>query len=66
MFWQKEKAKIRNTVFNENPFNTGDLLSIYMFSKEGRWIKNSEGEWKKSSTQFENFLTSYEIKNKKS
>lgn len=59
---EKKKVKLRNTIFNENPFKEGSLIDVYSFSKEGRWLKDKEGNWEKSVTQFEDFLTFYEIK----
>ncbi|MCI7633939.1 MAG: PHP domain-containing protein [Mollicutes bacterium] len=61
---EKKKVKLRNTIFNENPFKEGSLIDVYSFSKEGRWLKDKDGNWERSVTQFEDFLTSYEIKNK--
>lgn len=59
---EKKKVKLRNTIFNENPFKEGSLINVYSFSKEGKWLKDKEGNWEKSVTQFEDFLTFYEIK----
>lgn len=59
---EKKKVKLRNTIFNENPFKEGSLIDVYSFSKEGRWLKDKEGNWERSVTQFEDFLTFYEIK----
>ena len=63
---EKKKVKLRNTIFNESPFKEGALIDVYSFSKEGRWLKDKDGNWERSVTQFEDFLTSYEIKNKNS
>lgn len=63
---EKKKVKLRNTIFNESPFKEGSLIDVYSFSKEGRWLKDKDGNWERSVTQFEDFLTSYEIKNKNS
>lgn len=58
---EKKKVKLRNTIFNENPFKEGSLIDVYSFSKEGRWLKDKEGNWEKSVTEFEDFLNNYKV-----
>ena len=59
---KKFKVKVRNGVFSQNPFKVGDILQILSFSKEGKWILNSETQkWEKSCTVFEDILNSYRV-----
>lgn len=58
----KMKVKVRNNIFNFNPFQKGDILKITVFDKEGKWTKNAETQkWEKSSTVFEDILSSYKV-----
>lgn len=58
----KKQVKVRSKVFNDNPFVKGNLLKIFNFAREGKWIKNSETqEWEKSLTNFEDFLNNYKV-----
>ena len=59
---KKFKVKVRNGVFSQNPFKVGNVLQILSFSKEGKWILNSETQkWEKSCTVFEDILNSYRV-----
>ena len=59
---KKFKVKVRNGVFTSKPFKVGDILQILSFSKEGKWILNSETQkWEKSCTVFEDILNSYRV-----
>lgn len=59
---KKFKVKVRNGVFTSKPFKVGDILQILSFSKEGKWILNSETQkWEKSCTIFEDILNSYRV-----
>ena len=63
---KKFKVKVRNGVFTNKPFKVGDILQILSFSKEGKWILNSETQkWEKSCTVFEDILNEYNIERQK-
>lgn len=59
---EKRQVKIRNKIYEKNPFYIGDILEIKTFDREGKWIRNNETkEWIKSTTEFEDFLNEYII-----
>lgn len=54
------KAKITNgNLFSENPFKEGFLLAVELSKKPKNKIV--DGKWKKSKTEFDNIIDSYEI-----
>lgn len=55
----KVQAKCKSKIFEANPFEIGDILQINNISNEGKWIKDEEGNWTRSTTDFENFLNSF-------
>ncbi len=58
----KKQVKVRGKIFNSKPFEKGDLLKISTFDREGKWSKDNEtNEWKKSTTEFEDILSNYNI-----
>lgn len=53
---EKRQVKIRNKIYEKNPFYVGNILEIRTFDREGKWIKDNETkEWMKSTTEFEDF-----------
>lgn len=59
---EKRVIKIRNKIFDNKPFDKGQILSIYTFNKEGKWKKDNEtGEWTKSTTDFELIVNDYNV-----
>ena len=60
---QKKIVKIKNSIYNENPFNKNDILEVLLFTKEGKWVLDEENnEWVKSSTMFDDFINNYELR----
>lgn len=64
---ENKKVKIKNSIFDNKPFEVGKILNIPSFEREGKWILNKETEnWERSDTQFEDFIVNYIIiENKK-
>lgn len=56
-----QQTKIRNKIFQTQPFSKGDTLNITLFSQEGKWIKDEEGKWKQSNSDKEYFINEYNI-----
>lgn len=56
-----QQTKIRNKIFQTQPFNKGDTLNITLFSQEGKWIKDEEGKWKQSNSDKEYFINEYSM-----
>lgn len=56
-----QQTKIRNKIFQTQPFNKGDTLNVTLFSQEGKWIKDEEGKWKQSNSDKEYFINEYNI-----
>lgn len=56
-----QQTKIRNKIFQTQPFNKGDTLNVTLFSQEGKWIKDEEGKWKQSNSDKEYFINEYSI-----
>lgn len=58
----KKQVKVRNRIYEKNPFYVGDILEIKTFDREGKWMRDNETkEWIKSTTEFEDFLNEYII-----
>ena len=51
-----EIVKVRRKKYDESPINVGDIIKTMECSEEGRWSKNSEGEWQQSSSDKERIL----------
>lgn len=56
-----QQTKIRNKIFQIQPFSKGDTLNVTLFSQEGKWIKDEEGKWKQSNSDKEYFINEYNI-----
>lgn len=56
-----QQTKIRNKIFQVQPFSKGDTLNVTLFSQEGKWIKDEEGKWKQSNSDKEYFINEYNI-----
>lgn len=56
-----QQTKIRNKIFQTQPFSKGDTLNVTLFSQEGKWIKDEEGKWKQSNSDKEYFINEYNI-----
>lgn len=56
-----QQTKIRNKIFQTQPFSKGDTLNVTLFSQEGKWIKDEEGKWKQSNSDKEYFINEYSI-----
>lgn len=56
-----QQTKIRNKIFQVQPFSKGDTLNVTLFSQEGKWIKDEEGKWKQSNRDKEYFINEYNI-----
>lgn len=56
-----QQTKIRNKIFQIQPFSKGDTLNVTLFSQEGKWIKDEEGKWKQSNSDKEYFINEYSI-----
>jgi DNA polymerase III alpha subunit len=56
-----QQTKIRNKIFQAQPFSKGDTLNVTLFSQEGKWIKDEEGKWKQSNSDKEYFINEYNI-----
>lgn len=56
-----QQTKIRNKIFQVQPFSKGDTLNVTLFSQEGKWIKDEEGKWKQSNSDKEYFINEYSI-----
>lgn len=56
-----QQTKIRNKIFQTQPFNKGDTLNVTLFSQEGKWIKDEEGKWKQSNSDKEYFINEYSM-----
>lgn len=55
------KARITNgNIFSENPFNKNMLIMIEKMSKKPK-MKNVNGKWEKSKTEFNNIIEEYDI-----
>ena len=59
---ESKKVKIKNSIFDNKPFEVGKMLNIPSFEREGRWTLNKETEkWERSTTQFDDFIVNYII-----
>lgn len=56
-----QQTKIRNKIFQTQPFSKGNTLNVTLFSQEGKWIKDEEGKWKQSNSDKEYFINEYNI-----
>lgn len=56
-----QQTKIRNKIFQTQPFSKGDTLNVTLFSQEGKWIKDEEGKWKQSNSDKEYFINEYSM-----
>lgn len=57
---ENKKVKIKNSIFDNKPFEIGRILNIPSFEREGRWTLDRETEkWKRSTTQFDDFIVNY-------
>lgn len=51
-----EIVKIRRKKYDEAPINVGDIIKTMECSEEGRWLKDSNGDWQQSQQDKENIL----------
>lgn len=57
---ENKKVKIKNSIFDNKPFEIGRILNIPSFEREGRWTLDRETEkWERSTTQFDDFIVNY-------
>lgn len=56
-----EKIKIRKKTWNKNPIHSGDIIKITEIKPEGRFFKDSNGEWQQSTTNFEDIVQKYNL-----
>ena len=51
-----EVVKVRRKKYDEAPINVGDIIKTIECSEEGRWSKDSNGDWQQSQQDKENIL----------
>lgn len=51
-----ETVKVRRKKYDEAPINVGDIIKTMECSEEGRWSKDSNGDWQQSQSDKENIL----------
>lgn len=51
-----EVVKVRRKKYDEAPINVGDIIKIIECSSEGRWSKDSNGDWQQDNTDKESIL----------
>lgn len=51
-----EIVKVKRKKYNEAPINVGDIIKTIECSKEGRWSKDSNGEWQQDHSDNEIIL----------
>lgn len=51
-----EIVKVRRKKYDEAPINVGDIIKTMECSEEGRWSKDSNGDWQQSQQDKENIL----------
>lgn len=57
---ENKKVKIKNSIFDNKPFEIGRILNIPSFEREGKWTLDRETEkWERSTTQFDDFIVNY-------
>lgn len=51
-----ETVKVRRKKYDEEPINVGDIIKTMECSEEGRWSKDSNGDWQQSQSDKESIL----------
>ena len=51
-----ETVKVRRKKYDEAPINVGDIIKTMECSEEGRWSKDSNGDWQQSQSDKESIL----------
>lgn len=51
-----EVVKVRRKKYDEAPINVGDIIKTIECSSEGRWSKDSNGDWQQDNTDKESIL----------
>lgn len=51
-----ETVKVRRKKYDEAPINVGDIIKTIECSEEGRWSKDSNGEWQQDHSDKESIL----------
>lgn len=51
-----EVVKVRRKKYDEAPINVGDIIKTIECSEEGRWSKDSNGDWQQSQQDKESIL----------
>lgn len=51
-----EVVKVRRKKYDEAPINVGDIIKTIECSSEGRWLKDSNGDWQQDNTDKESIL----------